>query len=339
MKTKVTTGVSRRALLAAALPALTANIARAQSSAPTATADGEDYPNRPVSFIVPFVPGGNTDILAHVLSAKLEQQFNKPFVVENRPGGATVIATNFVAKSPPDGYTLMMSVSSLAIDVTLYKTLPYDPAQDLALVALIANVTFVLVVNPSLPVHSVKDLIALAKERPLSYGSGGIGSFHHLAAALFASMAGIKMTHVPYRGTAPALDDLMSGYVQLLFADLGPALPLINSGKIRPLAVTTKQRLTALPDVPPLDQAGVPGYDIAAWQGVVAPAQTPRPILGKLNATLNTIVAMDDVTTRMTEIGMIPIGSGSVPELQKFLQSEIVRWGKIVEAAGIAHSE
>jgi tripartite-type tricarboxylate transporter receptor subunit TctC len=339
VKTKVTTGVSRRALLAAALPALTANIARAQSSVPTAAADGEDYPNRPVSFIVPFVPGGNTDILAHVLSSKLEQQFNKPFVVENRPGGATVIATNFVAKSPPDGYTLMMSVSSLAIDVTLYKTLPYDPAQDLALVALIANVTFVLVVNPSLPVHSVKDLIALAKERPLSYGSGGIGSFHHLAAALFASMAGIKMTHVPYRGTAPALDDLMSGYVQLLFADLGPALPLINSGKIRPLAVTTKQRLTALPDVPPLDQAGVPGYDIAAWQGVVAPAQTPRPILGKLNATLNTIVAMDDVTTRMTEIGMIPIGSGSVPELQKFLQSEIVRWGKIVEAAGIAHSE
>ena len=339
MKTKVTTGVSRRALLAAALPALTANIARAQSSAPTATADGEDYPNRPVSFIVPFVPGGNTDILAHVLSAKLEQQFNKPFVVENRPGGATVIATNFVAKSPPDGYTLMMSVSSLAIDVTLYKTLPYDPAQDLALVALIANVTFVLVVNPSLPVHSVKDLIALAKERPLSYGSGGIGSFHHLAAAPFASMAGIKMTHVPYRGTAPALDDLMSGYVQLLFADLGPALPLINSGKIRPLAVTTKQRLTALPDVPPLDQAGVPGYDIAAWQGVVAPAQTPRPILGKLNTTLNTIVAMDDATARMTEIGMIPIGSGSVPELQKFLQSEIVRWGKIVEAAGIAHSE
>jgi tripartite-type tricarboxylate transporter receptor subunit TctC len=339
VKTKVTTGVSRRALLAAALPALTANIARAQSSAPTATADGEDYPNRPVSFIVPFVPGGNTDILAHVLSAKLEQQFNKPFVVENRPGGATVIATNFVAKSPPDGYTLMMSVSSLAIDVTLYKTLPYDPAQDLALVALIANVTFVLVVNPSLPVHSVKDLIALAKERPLSYGSGGIGSFHHLAAALLASMAGIKMTHVPYRGTAPALDDLMSGYVQLLFADLGPALPLINSGKIRPLAVTTKQRLTALPDVPPLDQAGVPGYDIAAWQGVVAPAQTPRPILGKLNTTLNTIVAMDDATARMTEIGMIPIGSGSVPELQKFLQSEIVRWGKIVEAAGIAHSE
>jgi tripartite-type tricarboxylate transporter receptor subunit TctC len=339
VKTKVTTGVSRRALLAAALPALTANIARAQSSAPTAAADGEDYPNRPVSFIVPFVPGGNTDILAHVLSAKLEQQFNKPFVVENRPGGATVIATNFVAKSPPDGYTLMMSVSSLAIDVTLYKTLPYDPAQDLALVALIANVTFVLVVNPSLPVHSVKDLIALAKERPLSYGSGGIGSFHHLAAALFASMAGIKMTHVPYRGTAPALDDLMSGYVQLLFADLGPALPLINSGKIRPLAVTTKQRLTALPDVPPLDQAGVPGYDIAAWQGVVAPAQTPRPILGKLNTTLNTIVAMDDATARMTEIGMIPIGSGSVPELQKFLQSEIVRWGKIVEAAGIAHSE
>jgi tripartite-type tricarboxylate transporter receptor subunit TctC len=339
VKTKVTTTVSRRALLAVALPALTANIARAQSGAPNAAADAEDYPDHPVTFIVPFAPAGGTDILTRLLAAKLEQQFNKSFVVENRPGGATVIATNFVAKSPPDGYTIMMSVSSLAIDATLYKALPYDPAKDLALVALVATVPFVLVVDPSLPVHSVKDLIALAKERPLSYGSGGIGAFHHLAAALFASMAGIKMTHVPYRGTSPALNDLNNGYIQLMFADLGPALPLIKAGKIRALAVTTKQRLTALPDVPPLDQAGVPGYDAAAWQGVVAPAQTPRPILGKLNTTLNTIVAMDDVTTRMTEIGMNPVGSGSIPELQKFLQSEIVRWGKVVEAAGIAHSE
>jgi tripartite-type tricarboxylate transporter receptor subunit TctC len=283
VKTKVTTRVSRRALLAVALPALTANIARAQSGAPNAAADAEDYPDHAVTFIVPFAPAGGTDILTHLVAAKLEQQFNKPFVVENRPGGATVIATNFVAKSPPDGYTIMMSVSSLAIDATLYKTLPYDPGKDLALVALIAT--------------------------------------------------------VPFRGSTPALNDLMGGYIQLMFTDLGPALPLINAGKIRALAVTTKQRLTALPDVPPLDQAGVPGYDAAAWQGVVAPAQTPRPILGKLNTTLNTIVAMDDVTTRMTEIGMNPVGSGSIPELQKFLQSEIGRWGKVVETAGIAHSE
>jgi tripartite-type tricarboxylate transporter receptor subunit TctC len=337
--TRATIGLSRRALLAITLPALAAKMARAQTGPQGGAGDTEDYPDHQVAFIVPFAPDGGTDILARLLATKLEQRLGKPFVVENRPGTGTVIATNFVAKSPADGYTIMMSVSSLAIDVTLYKSLPYDPATDVALVALIATVPFLLLVNPSLPVNSVADLIALAKERPLSYGSGGIGAFHHLAAALFASMAGITMTHVPYRGSAPALNDLMSGYIQLMFSDLGPALALIKSGKVRALAVTTKQRLAALPDVPPLDKAGVPGYDVAAWQGVIAPAQTPQPILGKLNIQLNTIVAMDDVTARMTEIGMIPVGTGSVASLQKFLQAEIVRWGKVVEAAGIARTE
>jgi tripartite-type tricarboxylate transporter receptor subunit TctC len=330
---------SRRMFLAATLPAIAATMARAQSGPQGGTGDVEDYPDHQVTFIVPFAPDGGTDVLARLLATKLEQRLGKPFVVENRPGTGTVIATNFVAKSPPNGYTIMMAVSSLAIDATLYKSLPYDPAKDVALVALIATVPFVLLVNPSLPVHSVDDLIKLAKERPLSYGSGGIGAFHHLAAALFASMAGIKMTHVPYRGTVPALNDLMGGYIQLMFSDLGPALPLIKAGKVLALAVTTKRRLVELPDIPPLDEAGVPGYDAAAWQGVIAPAQTPQPILSKLNIELNTIVAMDDVTTRMTEIGMIPVGIGSVASLQKFLQAEIVRWGKVVEAAGIAHSE
>ncbi len=196
-----------------------------------------------------------------------------------------------------------------------------------------------LVVSPSLPVESVEDLIKLAKERPLSYGSGGIGAFHHLAAALFCSMAGIKMTHVPYHGTAPALNDLLGGYIQLMFSDLGPALPLINAGKLRPLAVTTKQRFAALPNVPPLADAGVPGFDVAAWQGVVAPTKTPQPILAKLNSALNAIVSMDDMRARMTDFGMIPVGTGSLDDLHQFLQSEIVRWGKVVEEAGIAHSE
>jgi tripartite-type tricarboxylate transporter receptor subunit TctC len=330
---------SRRLFLAAALPAIAATMARAQTATPGGASDAEIYPDHPVTFIVPFAPGGGTDILARLLSGKLEQRLGKPFAVENRPGTGTVVATNFVAKSPPDGYTIMMAVSSLVADATLYKTLPYDPAKDLALVALIATVPFVLLVNPSLPVHSVADLISLAKQRPLSYGSGGIGAFHHLAAALFASMTGITMTHVPYRGSAPALAELVGGYIQVMFSDLGPALPLIKAGKLRALAVTTKQRFTALPDVPPLDETGVPGFDLAAWQGVMAPAQTPQPILSKLNIALNTIVAMDDVATRMTEIGMTPVGTGSIDALQKFLQSEIVRWGKIVEAAGIAGSE
>jgi tripartite-type tricarboxylate transporter receptor subunit TctC len=334
MSTK-TAIVSRRALLAATLPAMAVAVARAQSGAPAAA----DYPNHQVTFIVPFTPAGGTDVLARLLAEKLEQELGQPFVVENRPGAGTVIATNFVAKSLPDGYTIMMDVSSLAIDVTLYKSLPYDPAKDLALVALIARVPFVLVVSPSLPVNSVEDLIKLAKERPLSYGSGGIGAFHHLAAALFCSMTGIKMTHVPYRGTAPALNDLMGGYIQLMFSDLGPALPLINAGKIRPLAVTTKERFAALPDVPPLADVGVPGFDAAAWQGVVAPGETPEPILTKLNATLNAIMAMRDVRTRMADFGMIPVGTGSLDDLHQFLKSEIGRWAKVVEEAGIAHSE
>ena len=329
-----TTRLSRRALLVLALPA-TVSAARAQSG----TADAADYPDRPITFIVPFAPAGGTDTLTRLLAAQLQQRLGKPFVVENRPGAGTVIATNFVAKSAPDGYTIMMTVSSLAIDVTLYKSLPYDPAKDLALVALIARVPFVLVVNPSLPVNNVEDLIKLAKERPLSYGSGGIGAFHHLAAALFANMAGIKMTHVPYHGTVPALTDLMGGYIQLMFSDLGPALSLIKAGKLRALAVTTTQRFAALPDVPPLADVGVPGFDAAAWQGVVAPAQTPQPILAKLNSELNAIVAMPDIGARMSDIGMNPVGTGSIEDLQKFLQSEIVRWGKVVEEAGIAQSE
>jgi len=327
--------LSRRALLAMGLPALSIQMARAQGG----PQDGEDYPNRPVTFIVPFAPGGGTDTLTRLVGQKLEQRLGKPFVVENRPGSGTVIATNFVAKSVPDGYTIMMTVSSLAIDATLYKSLPYDPGKDVALVALIASVPFVLVVNPSLPVNSVEDLIKLAKERPLNYGSGGIGAFHHLAAALFSSVTGIKMTHVPYRGTSPALADLMGGYIQLMFSDLGPAAPLIKAGKVRALAVTTKKRFASLPDVPPLDEAGVPGYDAAAWQSVIAPAQTPQPILARLNTELNAIVAMDDIRARLADLGMTPVGTGSIPQLQQFLQSEIVRWGKVVETAGIARSE
>ena len=323
--------LSRRTLLAATLPALAVGSARAE--------DAEDFPSRPVTIIVPFAPAGGTDILARMLAQKLEQRLSKPFVVENRPGAGTVIATNFVVNSPPDGYTIAMTVSSLAIDVTLYKKLPYDPAKDLALVALIASVPFVLVVSPSLPVTSVDDLIKLAKQRPLSYGSGGIGAFHHLAGSLFANMAGIKMTHVPYRGTAPALNDLLGGYIQLMFSDLGPALPLITAGKLRALAVTTKDRFAALPDVPPLGDAGVPGYNIAAWQGVIAPGKTSKDVLNKLNASFNAVVALDDVKARMKDLGMIPIGKGDLDELKRFLDAEIVRWGKVVEAAGLARTE
>jgi len=324
--------LSRRALLAAGLPAIALGAARAQIG-------GENYPERQVSFIVPFAPAGGTDILTRLLAQKLEARLGKSFLVENRPGAGTILATNYLAKSPPDGYTIMMAVSSLAADVTLYKSLPYDPGKDFTLVALIARVPFVLVVSPSLPVNNVEDLIKLAKQRTLGYGSGGVGAFHHLAAALFSSMTGIKMTHVPYRGTAPALNDLMAGYIQVMFTDYGPAAPLISSGKLRALAVTTKKPFAMLPEVPPLADAGVPGFDAAAWQGVIAPSQTPPVIVAKLNGELNAAVAMNDVRTRMRDIGMLPVGTGSPEELAQFFQSEIVRWGKVVQDAGIARSE
>jgi len=327
--------LSRRTILASALPALSPFLVK---NACAAEEPGE-YPTHQVTFVVPYAPGGGTDTLAHLLGGILQQQFGKPFNVLNRPGEGTVIATNFVAKSLPDGYTIMMAVSTLAIDATLYRKLPYDPVKDLVLLALIASVPFVLVVSSSLPVYDVDDLIKLSKQRPLSYGSGGIGAFHHLAGALFAKMTGIKMTHVPYHGTVPALHDLIGGYIQLMFADYGPAQGLINGGKIRPLAVTTTKRLAALPEVPPLADVGVPGFDIAAWQGVVAPAKTPDVIVAKLNTQLNTAVALPDVSVRMSDLGMIPIGKGSPDELASFLKTEFVRWGKIVETAGLAKSQ
>jgi tripartite-type tricarboxylate transporter receptor subunit TctC len=322
--------LSRRNLLAIALPALAATAARAQ--------DAEDYPSHPVTFVVPYAKGGGTNALARLFSDKLQERLGQPFVVQNRPGQGTVIATNFVAKSPPDGYTIMMAVSTLAADATLYKKLPYDPARDFALVGLVAWVPFVLVVNASLPAYSVEDLINLAKQRPLSYGSGGIGAFHHLTGALFASKTGIKMTHVPYHGTAPALEDLTQGYIQLMFTDYGPAQALIASGKLRPLAVTTTKGLDVLPGVPPLADAGLPGFDLAAWQGVIVPAKTPGDIVAKLNAVLNAIIATPDVRGRIKDLGMVPVGGGSPAELAAFLQSEIARWATIVEAAGIARS-
>src|SRR5712691_9926498 len=240
----------------------------------------QDYPSRQVSFIVPFAPGGGTDILGRMFGQKLSDRFGKPFVVENRPGAGTVTAAVQVAKSAPDGYTIMMATSgTMAMNPTLYKKLPYDPGKDLVLVALICNVPFVLVVNPALPVNSLADLVKLAKEKPLSYGSGGAGAFHHLMGELFKTTLGIPMTHVPYKGTLPALNDVVAGHIQLMFSDLAPAYPLIQAGKVRALGVTTAQRAAAAPEISPLAEVGLPGFDWAAWQSVAAPGATPKDII------------------------------------------------------------
>jgi tripartite-type tricarboxylate transporter receptor subunit TctC len=299
-----------------------------------------DYPNRQVNFIVPFAPGGGTDILGRLIGQKLSDRFGKPFVVENRPGAGTVTAAVQVAKSTPDGYTIMMATSgTLAMNTTLYRKLPYEPGKDLLLVAVICNVPFVLVVNPALPVNSVADLVKLAKERPLSYGSGGAGAFHHLMGELFKTTLGIPMTHVPYKGTLPALNDVIAGHIQLMFSDLSPAYPLIQAGKVRALGVTTARRTAAAPDIPPLAEVGVPGFDWAAWQSVAAPGGTPNEIIAKLNGAVNAAIAEPEVEKQLVGLQFIPVGKGSPEELDHFVKSETVRWAKVLQQAGVAGSE
>src|SRR5215468_2786542 len=300
----------------------------------------QDYPNRPVNFVVPFAPGGGTDVLGRLLGQKLGERFGKPFVVENRPGAGTLTAAMQVAKSAPDGHTIMMATSStMAINVTLYKQLPYNPGKDLALSALICSVPFVLVVNPDLPVNSVADLVKLAKERPLSYGSGGPGAFHHLMGELFKTTMGIPMTHVPYKGTLPALNDVIAGHIQLMFSDLAPAYPLIEAGKVRALGVTTARRAAAAQDIPPLAQVGVPGFDWAASQSVAAPGGTPKEIVAKLNEAVNAASAEPEVEKQLIDLQFIPRGKGSPEELDRFVKSETVRWAKVLQQAGVAGSE
>ncbi len=305
-------------------------------SQPSAT----DYPNRQVNLIVPFAPGGGTDILGRLIGQKLSDRFGKAFVVENRPGAGTVTAAVQVAKSAPDGYTIMMATSgTMAMNTTLYKKLHYDPGKDLVLVALVCNVPFVLVVNPALPVNSVADLVKLAKEQPLSYGSGGAGAFHHLMGELLKTTLGIPMTHVPYKGTLPALNDVIAGHIQLMFSDLAPAYPLIQAGKLRALGVTTAQRAAAAPDIPPLADVGVPGFDWAAWQSVAAPGGTPTEIIAKLNGAVNAAIAESEVEKQLVGLQFIPVGRGSPEELDRFVKSETVRWAKVLQQAGVAGSE
>jgi len=241
----------RTAFLAALLGALVALLG------PLASA--QEYPARPVTFVVPYVPGGATDLFARLLGQKLEQRLGKPFVIENKPGASAVIAATAVARSAPDGYTIMMASSTpMALNVTVRKSLPYDPTVDLVPLALVARVPYVLVVNPELPVRSVADLVRLAKEKPgtLAFGTPGPGTFHHLNAELFKTTFGLDLIHVPYKGTLPALNDVVGGHIQFMFSDVPPALPLVAAGKLRALGVSTKARVSAAPDIPPLNEVG-----------------------------------------------------------------------------------
>jgi len=307
-----------------------------------ALAQAQDYPNRPVTFVVPFAPGGVTSLFARILGQKLEQRLGKPFIVENRPGGGGVTAAVAVAQAAPDGHTLIMASSTmLAINVSVRKNLPYDPRRDLTPVALLARVPFVLVVNPALPIQSVADLVKLAKEKPgqLSFGTPGPGTFHHLNGEMFKSIFGLDIVHVPYKGSAPALNDLVGGHIHMMFSDVPPALALVQAGKVRALGVTTAQRVEALPDVAPLAEVGVPGYDTASWHTVTTTGNVPAPIVDKLHAAIREIMNDPVVVQTLAKDGTLPQVSPPPAELKRFVETEIVRWGKVVQQAGIAGSE
>jgi tripartite-type tricarboxylate transporter receptor subunit TctC len=307
-------------------------------AAPAALAAGADnYPSRPIQIVVPFAPGASTDISARTVGQKLGEAWKQQVIVDNKPGASGLIGAGYVAKAAPDGYTLVMgAIGTHATNASLFKNMPYDTLNDFAPIVHVMDVTLVLVVHPSLPVKSVKELIAFAKSHPgtLNYASGGIAASQHLAGELFKAMTGVDMLHAPYKGSANALSDLLGGRMHLMFADMPLVLQHIQVGKLRPLAVADEKRTPLLPDVPTVAQAGVPGYKAFAWYGLFAPARTPRDIVLKLNQESNRILALPDVKERFAGLGALAVG-GTPEEFRQFQESEMKRWDKIIKTANI----
>jgi tripartite-type tricarboxylate transporter receptor subunit TctC len=316
------------ALLAAALATL---------AAPVAAQDAAAYPARTIRIVVPFPPGGVTDRLARVVAQKMQEQWGQPAVVDNRPGASGMIAAEQVAKSPPDGYTLMMGhIGTHAINPSLFAKLPYDPVKDFAPVSLLVSVPNILLVHPSVPASSVAELVALARARPgtLNFASPGSGTSGHMSAELFKSLAGIDIVHVPYKGPGPALQDLLAGQVNMLFDTVASSMPQVRAGKVKGLAVTTTTRSAIAPDVPTMAEAGVAGYEIAPWFAAYAPAGTPAAVIDKLNAEMRRILALPDVRAAFVDQqGMTLIGS-SPADLGAHMQREIAKWAQVVKATG-----
>lgn len=311
-------------------------------AAPAAPTCAQDYPARPVTIVNPFAPGGGTDLLARMVASKLEQRLGKSFVIENKTGAGSIIAAVAVQKAAPDGYTLLMAPTpTMAVNVSLYKSLPYEPLTDFVPLALLAQTPFVLVVNPDLPVKSVAELIAYGKANPgkLTFASVGPGVPHHLYMELFKGMTGLQATYVPYRGSLPALNDVVAGHVPMMFVDFGPATGALQSGKVRPLGTSSTFRVPGFTEIPPLAEAGVPGFDAVGWQMIVAPAKTPRPIVDRLSRELTDILAQPDTKAQIVKFGFVPVASRSVEGLQDFVKSETARWGKVMRDAGIAGSQ
>lgn len=299
----------------------------------------QNYPTRTVTLIAPWAAGGAVDTVARIIGPKLSERLGKSVVVENRPGGGSTIGTAAGAKAAPDGHTLGIPGSgSMAISPAMYKSLPYDPIKDIVPVALIGRVPFVLIINPSVPVKTAPELIKYAKANRINYGSGGAGSPHHLYAEMFKGMTGIQMTHVPYKGSADAIKDVVAGHIPLLFSDPAPALPLIRSNTVRPLGVTTLARWSVAPEIPTLNESGVPGFDAAGWFMIAVPTGTPKPIVDRLHAEFKAVLGMKDVQEKINRTGVVPVVSPPLDELARFVSSEKARWGKVVQQAGLGGS-
>lgn len=306
-------------------------------AAPMAFAQEAPWPSKPVSYIVPFTPGGSTDVIGRTLCQKLQDALGQPFVVDNKPGAAGAIGAAYVAKARPDGYTLFGgTISTHAINASLYKNLPYDPVKDFEPVALIATLPNVLIVDPKLGVNSVAELIALLKKDPSkrSFASSGAGTSTHLAGELFADLIGVPLTHIPYKGTPPAMIDVSSGQVPFMFDQMTAAVSLVQAGRLKLLAVTTARRMALAPQLPTMMESGVPKFEMASWQAVYAPKGTPKPIVQKLNAEIRKILAMPDVKDKLgNQLGMEIVGS-TPEELAAHMAREIPRWAELVKKSG-----
>jgi tripartite-type tricarboxylate transporter receptor subunit TctC len=300
-----------------------------------ASAQAQGYPNKPIRFLVGFAPGGFTDVMARAIAGKLAENWGQTVVVDNRPGASTTIATDLAAKAPPDGHTLLMMTDNFVTNPSLIRKLPYDSEKDFTPVTLAALAPFLLVVHPTVPAKSVKELVAVAKEQPgkLNYGSGGIGAPGHLSGELFNTLAGVKMTHVPYKGAAPALVDLVAGQIQVYFGNLPVTIPHAKAGRVRALAVTSGRRAAIAPELPTVAEAGVPGFELTPWYGVLTRAGTPRDVVAKLNSEITGILRAAEMRQRITMLGAEPMPM-TQPEFASFLRSEAVKWGKLVRDSG-----
>ena len=321
--------LARRALIASAALAAVAAAVPAMAQAPA-------YPNKPITIIVPFAAGGTTDILARLVGQYLGTELGQPVLVDNRVGAGGNIGGQLAARAPADGYTLFMgTVGTHAINAALYKKMPFDPIKDFAPLTRVANVPNLLVANPAQPFKTVQELIAYAKANPgkINFGSSGSGSSIHLSGELFKSMAKVDMQHVPYKGSAPAVTDLLGNQIAIMFDNMPSAIQHVRSGKLRAIAVTTAKRSPELPDVPTIAEAGVPGYEATSWFGMFAPAGTPAPVVAKLNATIVKVLAMPDIKKKLAEQGAE--AAGETPEqFAAFIQKESVKWGKVVKESG-----